>query len=242
MVALKYELIADSLRQRIADGEFTPDDLLPSQRDLSMQWNVSRATVIKAYDVLIQDGLVVARQGQGFRVTTTPLARPAGGRKAGTARTAGGRAFQIVGTPARYVPPGHVAAALGLRDGESALRRDRLVQLTDGSPFSLVQAWFPLEVADLCPRLAGTKQILEGTTRYVTRMTGRTVSRGVDIKTVRLGTAEEGALLERALPFSVAVLLHTAYDQEERAVVVENGVTPGDLWEETDTYSMHNVK
>lgn len=77
MVALKYELIADSLRQRIADGEFTPDDLLPSQRDLSMQWNVSRATVIKAYDVLIQDGLVVARQGQGFRVTTTPLARPA---------------------------------------------------------------------------------------------------------------------------------------------------------------------
>jgi DNA-binding GntR family transcriptional regulator len=238
MAVLKYEQIADSLRARIADGEFGADDLLPSQRDLCAQWGVSRATVIKAYDTLMADGLVTARQGQGFRVTQLPLARPAGGRKAGTARTEGGRAFDILGAPTRAVPPERIAVALGLHGDASGLRRDRLVRLADSAPLSVVQAWFPAEIADACPRLGQTAQIAEGTTRYVTRMTGRAPVRGVDTKTVRLATQEEAQLLERKRPFAVAVVLHTAYDQDNRAVVVEHGVIPGDLWEDTESYPM----
>ncbi|MET9363209.1 GntR family transcriptional regulator [Streptomyces sp. NPDC006632] len=238
MAVLKYELIAETLRQRIADGEFAPEDLLPSQRDLCAQWDVSRATVIKAYDILVQDGLVVARQGQGFRVVPAPLARAAGGRKTGTTRAGTGRAFRILGTPVREAPPGRIASALGITDGQVALRRDRLMQLADGSPLTVVQAWFPLDIADQCPRLEGTKQIVEGTTRYIQRMTGRSPARGTDIKTARLGTAEEAVLLEREGPFAVQTVLHTASDMDGRTVVVEYGVTPGDLWEETDTYAM----
>ncbi|MEU9096416.1 GntR family transcriptional regulator [Streptomyces sp. NPDC048361] len=238
MGVLKYELIADSLRQRIAGGEFTPADLLPSQRDLCAQWDVSRATVIKAYDVLVQDGLVVARQGQGFHVVPAPLARSAGGRRSGSSRAETGRAFRILGTPVREVPPERVAAALGLADGQTALRRDRLMQLADGLPLTVVQAWFPLDIADQCPRLEGTRQIAEGTTRYVLRMTGRGPARGTDTKTARLGTAEEATLLERERPFAVQTVLHTASDADGRTMVVEYGVTPGDLWEETESYAM----
>lgn len=75
MPLLKYEQIAESLRTRVADGEFGPGDLLPSGRDLSEQWGVSRATVVKAMDVLRNDGLVIARQGTGFAVAETPAAR-----------------------------------------------------------------------------------------------------------------------------------------------------------------------
>ncbi|MFG2525997.1 GntR family transcriptional regulator [Streptomyces sp. NPDC048527] len=238
MTILKYELIADSLRQRIADGEFEPDDLLPSQRDLSAQWDVSRATVIKAYDLLVSDGLVVARQGQGFRIAPTPVARPAGDRRAGSTRTAGGRAYQIVGVPTRAVPPARIAAALGLADGAQALRRDRLIELADGSPLSLVSAWFPPDIVDRCPKLEGTKQIIEGTTRYITRIAGRTPVRGADVTTVRLGGVREAELLEREQPFAVADVLHTAYDADGRALVAEHGVTPGDLYEAAETYPM----
>ncbi|MEB8338038.1 GntR family transcriptional regulator [Streptomyces endophyticus] len=238
MAVLKYELIADSLRQRIADGEFGSDDLLPSQRDLCAQWDVSRATVIKAYDLLVNDGLVVARQGQGFRPSPIPVARPAGGREEGTARTAGGRAYRIVGTPTREVPSARVAAALGLSDGAQALRRDRLIELADGSPLSLVAAWFPPEIADRCPRLSDRKQIIEGTTRYIARMTGRRPSQGADVTAVRLGTADEAEALSRQQPFAVAEVLHTAQDAEGRALVVELGVTPEGLWENVQTYPM----
>jgi GntR family transcriptional regulator len=235
VAVLKYELIADSLRQRIADGDFGPDDLLPSQRDLSHEWEVSRATVIKAYELLAGDGLVVARQGQGFRIAPTPVARPAGGRKAGSTRAAGGRSYRIVGMPESAVPPSRVAAALGPAGG---LRRERLVEMVDGSPYSFVSAWFPADIAELCPKLAGTKQIIEGTTRYVARMTGRSPVQGRDVTVVRMGTAEEAELLGREVPFPVVEVLHTAYDADGRVLVVERGVTPGDLYEAIETYPM----
>src|SRR5262249_1515073 len=151
---LKYEEIADFLRQQIADGVYGPGDLIPSSRDLCEQWSVSRATAIKAVDTLRADGLVAARQGSGVAVTETPLARPAGGRAAGTTRVTGGAPYRRLGTPTRQLPPGRVAEALGLPDGVPALRRDRLVLTDDGSPGSFVSAWFPPDIADACPRLA----------------------------------------------------------------------------------------
>ncbi|WP_432157323.1 MULTISPECIES: GntR family transcriptional regulator [unclassified Streptomyces] len=238
MPLLKYEQIAEDLRSRIANGEFGPGELLPSGRDLAEQWSVSRATVVKAYDVLRGDGVVVARQGAGFTVVDTPLARPAGGRRAGTARVSGGAPFRRLGTPDRVVPPDHVSDALGLEAGETALRRARLVLLDDGAPGTLVTAWFPPDITDAAPRLSMAGPISEGTTHYVRRETGRSPSEGVDVKTVRLATAEEARLLEVEQPVAVAVVLHAAYDQERRPLVCEEGVTASHVFEETERYPM----
>lgn len=238
MPLLKYEQIADDLRTRIANGEFGPGELLPSGRDLAEQWSVSRATVVKAYDVLRADGLVVARQGAGFTVVEAPIARPAGGRRAGSSRVTGGAPYRRLGVPDRVVPPAHVIDALGLKPGETALRRRRLVLLDDGSPGTLVTAWFPPAVADLAPRLALNGPIAEGTTHYVRRETGRSPAEGVDITTVRLASDEEAGVLEVDQPVAVAVVLHVAYDQDRRPLVCEIGVTPSHVFEETDTYPM----
>ncbi|OKI84833.1 GntR family transcriptional regulator [Streptomyces sp. CB02414] len=238
MPLLKYEQIANDLRTRIANGEFDPGDLLPSGRDLAEQWGVSRATVVKAYDILRHDGLVVARQGSGFLVTETPVARPAGGRGVGSSRLSGGSPYRRIGPPDRAVPPAHVAEALGLAADEKALRRVRLMLLDDGSPHSLVTAWFPASVADAAPRLSAKGPIAEGTTHYVRRETGRGPVEGHDVTTVRLATDEEARLLEVEQPAAVAVVLHTAFDQERRALVCEEGVTPSHVYEQTDNYPM----
>lgn len=153
MPQLKYELIAEDLRTRVANGEFGPGDLLPSGRDLAEQWDVSRATVVRADDGLRNDGLVSTRQGAGFVVAETPVARPAGGRRADSTRVTGGAPYRRIGAPDRTVPSPHVAQALQLQAGEQALRRIRLVLLDDGSPHTLVTAWFPPAIADAAPRL-----------------------------------------------------------------------------------------
>ncbi|MFI9616925.1 GntR family transcriptional regulator [Streptomyces sp. NPDC052023] len=238
MPLLKYEQIADDLRTRIADGEFGPGDLLPSGRDLAEQWGVSRATVVKAYDVLRNDGLVAARQGAGFTVAETPVARPAGGRRVGSSRITGGAPYRRLGVPDRTVPPARVADALGLEPGEETLRRIRLVLLDDGTPHSLVTAWFPPSVADGAPRLAAKGPITEGTTHYVRRVTGRSPVEGVDVTTVRLATEDEARLLRVDRPVAVAVVLHTAFDQEHRALVCEEGVTASQVFEQVDNYPM----
>ncbi|MFI5976986.1 GntR family transcriptional regulator [Streptomyces sp. NPDC051452] len=238
MPLLKYEQIAGDLRARIANGEFSPGELLPSGRDLAEQWQVSRATVVKAYDILRGDGLVVAQQGSGFTVVQTPIARPAGGRRAGSSRVGGGAPYRRLGTPDRAVPPAHIAEALQLGPGEEALRRVRLVLLDDGSPHSLVTAWFPPSVAGAAPRLAAKGPIAEGTTHYVRRETGRSPIGGTDVTTVRLAGDEEARLLGLDQPAAVAVVLHTAWDQDQLPLVCEEGVVPAHVFEQTDDYQM----
>jgi GntR family transcriptional regulator len=238
MPLLKYEQIAEDLRTRIANGEFGPGDLLPSGRDLAEQWGVSRATVVKAYDVLRTDGLVVARQGAGFTVVEIPIARPAGGRRAGSSRVAGGTPYRRLGLPDRIAPPAHVGDALGLKPGEAALRRMRLVLLDDGSPGTLVTAWFPPAIADLAPRLAMRGPIAEGTTHYVRRSTGRSPVEGVDTTTVRLARDDEARLLGVEQPTAVAAVLHVAYDLGHRPLVCEEGVTASHVFEQIDNYPM----
>ncbi|MFC0600314.1 GntR family transcriptional regulator [Streptomyces palmae] len=238
MPQLKYEVIAEDLRRRIADGEFDPGEMLPSSRDLCEQWGVSRATTIKAMDILRADGLVIPHQGRGFTVVETPVARPAGGRRAGTSRTAGGRPFRRLGQPEMLTPPSHVAEALNLPPGAAALHRARLVLTDAGGPMTYVTAWFPPDIVDQCPRLSHSGPIAEGTTHYVRRQTGREPARGTDVTRVRLATKAEAEHLGVKQPVAVAVDLHTAYDKEGRPLVCEEGVTPSGLWERVDDYPM----
>ncbi|QUI32713.1 GntR family transcriptional regulator [Streptomyces alfalfae] len=238
MVVLKYEEIAESLRARIAAGEFSPGDTIPSGRDLAERWDVSRATAIKAVDVLRNDGVVVAKQGTGFVVTETPVARPAGARRAGSARILGGMPFLRIGEPDWAEPPARIAVSLGISPGVLALRRRRVLQLPDSTPHSYVEAWFPPDIAEAAPRLAGIAPIAEGTTRYVRRQTGRFPAEGMDVTTVRLATDDEAACLAVPTGTAVAVLLHTAHDEDGRPLVCEEGVTPSSLFEQVDTYAM----
>ncbi len=60
-----YYQIASSLRERIMRGEWAAGAKLPTEKELSGQYKVSRQTVRKAKDDLIRDGLIVARQGAG---------------------------------------------------------------------------------------------------------------------------------------------------------------------------------
>ena len=241
MPTLKYEQITASLRERIASGDFPPGSFLPSSRDLCEQWEVSRATANKAMDVLRSDGLVIPIQGRGHKVVEQPIGRPAGGRRAGTTRIQGGRPFRRLGSPEMLTPPSHIADCLQLSAGRQALHRARLMLTEGGEPLSHVTAWFPPDIADAAPRLHQSGPLAEGTTHYVRRTTGRGPVRGIDVTTVRLATSAEAAHLRVNRPVAVAVDLHTAYDQNDRPLVCEEGVTPSGLWERVDNYAMRGA-
>ena len=146
--------------------------------------------------------------------------------------------YERVGEPDWAEPPVRVAAALRIDSGVSALRRIRLHRLPDGSPHSYAEAWFPPEIGEAAPRLADTTPIAEGTTRYVRRQTGRYPAEGVDVTTVRLATEHESHHLALPEATAVAVILHTAYDQQGRPLVCEEGVTPSPHYEQVETYAM----
>lgn len=92
-----YQQLQRSLREAIQKRVLGPDDALPPERDLADELSVSRITVRKAIDGLVEEGLLVRRQGAGTfvraRVEKTSRSSPRSPRtcvRADARRTANG--------------------------------------------------------------------------------------------------------------------------------------------------------
>lgn len=60
-----YARLRDTLTARIAQGQWTPDQPIPSEARLARDFDVSVGTVRKAVDGLVGEGLLERRQGSG---------------------------------------------------------------------------------------------------------------------------------------------------------------------------------
>lgn len=60
-----YRQLQRALRDAIKTKVLSPDDALPAERDLAEEFAVSRITVRKALDGLVNEGLLTRRQGAG---------------------------------------------------------------------------------------------------------------------------------------------------------------------------------
>ncbi len=60
-----YQQLQRALRQAIETRLIGPDDALPPERDIAEDFHISRITVRKAIDGLVNEGLLVRRQGAG---------------------------------------------------------------------------------------------------------------------------------------------------------------------------------
>jgi GntR family transcriptional regulator len=60
-----YLQLARSLREHINSGGIGPGSALPSERDLSEMAGLSRVTIRKGIEQLIEEGVLVRKQGSG---------------------------------------------------------------------------------------------------------------------------------------------------------------------------------
>jgi GntR family transcriptional regulator len=144
-MAPKYQSIADSLRERLADGEFAAGRLLPSEAELSGHYAASRMTVRRALELLRDEGLVDARQGFGWFAAAAPLTQALGRLGTIEAQLAeGGRHSER-----QVLDFGYVEAAGRVADvlGEGRVLRVRRVNLVDGVPWARVTVWCPEALA-----------------------------------------------------------------------------------------------
>lgn len=70
-----YMTLANRLRERIFAGEIVTGDALPSERDLCEILGASRVTVRRAIETLIDEGLILRKQGSGTFVAPRIEAR-----------------------------------------------------------------------------------------------------------------------------------------------------------------------
>ncbi|WP_313332741.1 GntR family transcriptional regulator [Sphingobium yanoikuyae] len=60
-----YRRLEDALREALRTQRLKPNEALPPERDLASELSVSRITLRKALDSLVEEGLLVRKQGAG---------------------------------------------------------------------------------------------------------------------------------------------------------------------------------
>jgi GntR family transcriptional regulator len=70
----RYVAVYRQLARDIAEGRLAPGERLPSERVLCQQLEISRETLRRALELLVEDGTVSSSAGRGWIVTDGPLA------------------------------------------------------------------------------------------------------------------------------------------------------------------------
>jgi GntR family transcriptional regulator len=183
-----YVQIAEQLKAEILSGNLVPGSRLPAESELINSSKLSRITVRKGLELLVDEGWIVRKQGLGSFV------RGAVDHNLGNVRTLNEILIAEGVTPKIKVlsfeitlPPTNVRSALKMSSNEKVLRIERLY--SDGrDPMALVRIFLPLNVKEFADLLRNEKLPTESTyTMWEQRL-------GVHLKaathTIRAGKAE----------------------------------------------------
>jgi len=139
---IRYQEIADELRQMA--GESPAGSVLPSEAEMSRQFDASRVTIRRALELVRDEGLIAARQGFGWFVATEPVRQSLQSLGTIESEVEGvGKLSERKIEEFAYEPaPDRVKRVLAV---DQVLRVKR-VNLADGEPFAVVTVWCPAEL------------------------------------------------------------------------------------------------
>ncbi|GAO53500.1 MULTISPECIES: GntR family transcriptional regulator [unclassified Novosphingobium] len=140
-----YLQLARSLREHISSGAIDPGSALPSERDLSEMAGLSRVTVRKGIEQLIDEGVLVRKQGSGTFVARR-IETPGGKLSSFSDETRSrGENPGVVWINKGYAQPTEEeAAALEIAANARVARLGR-VRLAGGEPLAIEHAVVPAE-------------------------------------------------------------------------------------------------
>lgn len=208
-----YYQISSRLEGAIRSGEIAPGARLENEIAIGERLSLSRPTVRRAIQELVDKGLLVRRRGIGTQVVQGQMTRPVELTSLyedllSTRHEPGTRVLDSGLRPADE----SVAEALGVAVGSEVMhfRRQRF---SDGAPVAILENHLPAEFADIEPRqleAQGLYQLLR--------------ARGVTIRVAnqrigaRAASADEAALLEVHEGGPLLTMERTAYDDAGRAI------------------------
>ena len=217
MRSIRYQQIAEHLRARVLAGEFAAGRMLPSESELSAEFDASRVTVRRALELLRDEGLVDARQGFGWFVAGDPLRQPLGRlatieeQMAESGVVSERRILEFAFERA----PKFVSKVLNT---QQVLRVKRL-NMADGEPFAIVTVWCPAELGQHLSR-----RDVEQSPFYELldiRLQGATQTIGADAASV-----DDAKLLQIPAGSPVLRCERVTSDTSARAVLLSRHVFP----------------
>lgn len=208
-----YFQVATRLQQLIEDGEMPVGGRLENEVDLANRLGVSRPTMRRAIQYLVERGMLVRKRGVGTQVVHPKVRRPVelsslydDLAKNGQEPRTEIRVFEV--RPA----PDHVAEALGVPEATEVAWFERL-RYAGGEPLAIMHNAVPVDVMPL------RREDLEQHGLYeLLRAAGRVPRMANQVVGARAATSAEARLLGDSRGAPVLTMTRTAWDESGRAV------------------------
>lgn len=211
-----YFQVAQQLEQAIKDGRLRPGTRMANEIEFAAQLAVSRPTMRRAMEYLVDKGLVVRQRGVGTRVVSAEVRRSleltslhddlaASGQQPHTSVLS----LEIVGAPDT------VAEVLGIAVGDPVTEILRL-RSARSQPLAHLTNYLPAD------RFTPTREALEGSGLYaLLRLAGVHLHSATQVIGARIATTAEARLFGERRGAPLLTMQRTAYD--DRGIVVEYG-------------------
>ena len=144
-----YRQAQHLIRHRIATGEYSPSQQIPSEHTLCQELRVSRVTLREALRELVRDGMLVKVQGKGTFVVDNPPKRLTPVKYTGFLDELQQRVLKLKVREveiARVPPSADLRALLQLPDDEAEVTLIKRLRHINDEPFSFTLNYLPLSI------------------------------------------------------------------------------------------------
>lgn len=209
-----YQQLADEIRRQIADNDLKPGDRMLTEAELSQKFEVSRITVRKAIDQLVEEDYVVRKQGIGTFVAEKKLHRIMRNQVVSFTEMC-----ELNGSvpSSELISAGWVKADTAVESYLNLLQQENVIKIVrvrkiDGLPVMLEESYYPKRLSFLL------QENLTGSTYQVLRTHGLVPSHGTKTFEICKATAKEAELLNTTKNKALLLQKDTATDQNDEVL------------------------
>lgn len=139
-----YRQLSNIIRSNIENGFYEPNHRIPTEMELSTKYDVSRVTVRKAFEELVEEGILIRKQGKGTFVAekkTTNTNYPHTSFS-DACLLSGKKPTTRLLSYSMEVPTESIAGFLGIEPTDMIIKIRRL-RIADNEPIILETDYFP---------------------------------------------------------------------------------------------------
>ncbi|MCP3027842.1 GntR family transcriptional regulator [Halobacillus sp. A5] len=196
-----YYQIEEDLKQRIANQEYKTSDMIPSERELSEAFKVSRMTVRQAITNLVNEGVLYREKGRGTFVAEEKIEQPLQGLTSFTEdmKARGMEASSRLLTFEVMRAPSDISRKLEIGE-EAAVYKIQRIRYADQKPMAVETNFLSV---DMFPDLS-EETVLGSLYSYVEKMKKQTIGKAHQM--IEATTADQSLADLLDIPVDSAIL------------------------------------
>ncbi|MFJ8262274.1 GntR family transcriptional regulator [Rummeliibacillus sp. NPDC094406] len=203
-----YVQIEEILKEKISHGEYAVGCAIPSERELSETFTVSRMTVRQSITQLVNDGFLYREKGRGTFVASPKFEQPLNGLTSFTEdmRARGMEPSSNIVTFEKQLPPYDIREDFKLMDNEEVFFIAR-IRNADHKPMAIERTYIPVK---LLPDL--NEEDLQGSLyNLVENKYGFEINNAIQQMEATIVTKEDAKYLKLEATGVVLIIKRTSY-------------------------------